>query len=84
MTMTCAGLCNLMITGMDLDVSKQHMEGGIIKDCGKYDENRPVADALRSLGGRFPAEIQPGNHPGAISTPPFPSTVSTASSAPAD
>ena len=60
MTMTCAGLSNLMITGMDLDVSKQHMEGGIIKDCGKYDENRPVADALRLLGGRFPAEIQPG------------------------
>jgi hypothetical protein len=61
MTMTCAGLSNLMITGMDLDVGKQHMEGGIVKDCGKYDENRPVADALRFLGARFPAEIQPGN-----------------------
>jgi hypothetical protein len=61
MTMTCAGLCNLMITGMDLDVSKQHMEGGVIVDCGKYDENRPVADALRLLGAHFPAEIHAGN-----------------------
>jgi hypothetical protein len=60
-TMTCAGLCNLMITGMDLEVSKQHMEGGVIRDCGKYDENRPVAEALRVIGSHFPAEIQPGN-----------------------
>lgn len=60
MTMTCAGLCNLMITGMDLDVSKQHMENGVIRDCGKYDENRPVADALRLIGGHFPSEIKPG------------------------
>jgi hypothetical protein len=61
LTMTCAGLCNLMITGMDLEVGKQHMEAGEIKDCGKYDENGPVADALRWIGGRFPAEIHPGN-----------------------
>lgn len=61
LTMTCAGLCNLMITGMDLELGKQHMEGGDIKDCGKYDENGPVADALRWIGGRFPAEIHPGN-----------------------
>ncbi len=61
MTMTCAGLCNLMITGMDLDVGKQHMEDGVITDCGKYDENGPVADALRWIGARFPAAIQAGN-----------------------
>ncbi len=60
MTMTCAGLCNLMITGMDLDVSKQRMEGGEIKDCGQYDENGPVANALRWIGGRFPAQIGGG------------------------
>ncbi|MGH7172755.1 MAG: DUF4159 domain-containing protein, partial [Gemmataceae bacterium] len=71
MTMTCAGLSNLMITGMDLDVGKQHMEGGIVKDCGKYDENRPVADALRFLGGHFPAEIQPGNIPHDLKAWPF-------------
>jgi hypothetical protein len=61
MTMTCAGLCNLMITGMDLDIGKQHLEGGVIKDCGKYDENGPVADALRRIGAHFPADIQPGS-----------------------
>jgi hypothetical protein len=61
MTMTCAGLCNLTITGMDLDVGKQHLEGGVIKDCGVYDENAPAADALRWIGGHFPAEITAGN-----------------------
>ncbi|HTU21504.1 MAG TPA: DUF4159 domain-containing protein [Gemmataceae bacterium] len=72
MTMTCAGLCNLMITGMDLDVGKQQMEGGIVKDCGKYDENRPVADALRLIGAYFPAEIQRGNPQGDLRSPwPF-------------
>jgi hypothetical protein len=61
MTMTCAGLSNLMITGMDLDIGKQKMEDGVVKNCGKYDENGPVADALRIIGGHFPADIQPGN-----------------------
>jgi hypothetical protein len=61
MTMTCAGLCNLMITGMDLDVGKQHMEGGVIKDCGVYDEDGPAANALRWIGGAFPDELQVGN-----------------------
>jgi len=71
MTMTCAGLCNLMITGMDLDVSKQHMEGGEIKDCGQYDENGPVANALRWIGGRFPAVIGGGNLQAQLGPWPF-------------
>lgn len=61
LTMTCAGLCNLMITGMDLEVGKQHMENGVIVDCGKYDENGPAAGALHWIAHRFPAELQPGN-----------------------
>jgi hypothetical protein len=61
MTMTCAGLCNLMITGMDLDVSRQRMEDGIVKNCGKYDENGPVAEALRTIGRNFPADIRADN-----------------------
>ena len=60
MTMTCAGLCNLIIAGMDLDVGKQRMQDGKIVDCGVYDENKPIADALRWIGGEFPAEIPPG------------------------
>ena len=61
MTMTCAGLSNLMITGMDLDVSKQRLEGGVIKDCGLYDEEGPAANGLRWIGGAFPDELQAGN-----------------------
>ena len=61
MTMTCAGLSNLMVTGMDLDIGKQHMEGGVIKDCGVYDENGPVANALRIIGSHFPAAIAADN-----------------------
>jgi hypothetical protein len=60
MTMTCAGLCNLIIAGMDLDVGKQRMLDGKIVGCGVYDENKPIADALRWIGGEFPAEIPPG------------------------
>lgn len=61
MTMTCAGLCNLMVTGMDLHVSKQHMQDGRILGCGEYDENRPVLEALRWIGGAFPADIPPAS-----------------------
>jgi hypothetical protein len=71
MTMTCAGLCNLIVSGMDLDVSKQHMEGGDIKDCGKYDDNGPIASALRRIGGEFPAEIQATNANVRIGSYPF-------------
>jgi hypothetical protein len=71
-TMTCAGLCNLMITGMDLETGKQRVEDGVIKDCGKYDENGPVADALRWIAARFPADIHPNNIRHDLETPfPF-------------
>lgn len=72
MTMICAGLCNLIITGMDLDVGKQRMENGVVKDCGKYDENKPVVEALRRIGGNFPADISPDNPQRDLSSPfPF-------------
>lgn len=61
LTMTCAGLCNLMITGMDLEVGKQHMENGVIVDCGKYDETAPVAGALHWIASRFPSKLHPDN-----------------------
>jgi hypothetical protein len=71
MTMTCAGLCNLMITGMDLEVGKQHMEGGVIRDCGKYDENVPVAQALAWIGGNFRADALAGQFQGSAGVAPF-------------
>ena len=44
MTMTTAGLCGLLITGMDLeDDHKQLDNDGVDPNCGVYKENVPVA-----------------------------------------
>jgi hypothetical protein len=63
MTMTTAGLCNLLITGMDLEVGKQKLNAdGSADHCGEYDENIPAANAMRwitaqlDLGGRLTPE----------------------------
>ncbi len=63
MTMTTAGLCNLIITGMDLDVSKQNLDlkTGVADHCGEYDENEPVTNALRWIGRSYPARLTPDN-----------------------
>jgi hypothetical protein len=71
MTMTCAGLSNLMITGMDLAVGKQHMENGEVKDCGVYDENGPAVQALAWIGVRFPAEVRGNSFQGSAGAVPF-------------
>jgi hypothetical protein len=63
MTMTAAGLCNLVITGMDLAAGKQVLDlrTGVAEHCGEYDENEPVAEALRWVGRNFPARLTPDN-----------------------
>ncbi len=63
MTMTTAGLCNLVITGMDLDVSKQNLDvrTGVADRCGEYEENEPVAKALRWIGRSYPSRLTPDN-----------------------
>ena len=54
MTMTIAGLCNLLITGMDVEVGKQKLNAdGSADNCGLYDENLPVAAALRYITNRL-------------------------------
>jgi hypothetical protein len=52
MTMTTAGVCNLVITGMDLAVGKQKLneKTGIAENCGVYEENEPLARGLRWIG----------------------------------
>ncbi len=61
LTMTTAGVCGLVITGMDLAVGKQELDAfGKARNCGVYEENKPVADGLRWIGGLFPGEINPG------------------------
>jgi hypothetical protein len=58
MNMTTAGLCNLVITGLDLANPKGALlADGSATDCGKYDENEPVAKALAWLGDTFPARL---------------------------
>ena len=56
--MTTAGLCNLLITGQDLDDKRALNKEGIDPDCGDYPDD-PV---LRYLGGEFtlPADQIPG------------------------
>jgi hypothetical protein len=61
MTMTTAGLCGLLITGLDLDVglAKLIPETGVATDCGKYAEEKELAAALRWMGedDRFPSRL---------------------------
>jgi hypothetical protein len=62
MTMTTAGVCGLMIAGVDLAIGKQVLrEDGSAVNCGVYDENKPVADGLNWIGARFPSRISPQN-----------------------
>ncbi len=59
MTMTTAGLCGLVISGMDLDEGHDKLnDDGSDPNCGKYTENAPVAAALKYIGAGFPANPQ--------------------------
>ncbi len=59
MTMTTAGLCGLLITGMDLEQDHEKLNSdGVDPNCGVYKENVPVARALRWIGDDFPANPQ--------------------------
>jgi Domain of unknown function (DUF4159) len=58
MTMTTAGVCGLLITGMDLAIGKQQLrDDGSAANCGVYEENKPVANGLQWIGQRFPGRI---------------------------
>jgi hypothetical protein len=62
MTMTSAGLSDLMITGADLARGKAVLlPDGSAKDCGEYADNEPVAKALAWIGDRFPARLGEDN-----------------------
>ncbi len=69
-TMTTAGLCNLLITGLDLNVGKSRLRpDGSAEKCGEYDENNAVVRALAYLGQAFPSEITPTNAGKVFDTP---------------
>ncbi|HVS35628.1 MAG TPA: DUF4159 domain-containing protein [Gemmataceae bacterium] len=59
MTMTTAGLCGLLITGMDLEEGHKDLkDDGSDPNCGVYKEEAPVAKALQWIADRFPANPQ--------------------------
>jgi hypothetical protein len=62
MTMTAAGLCNLIITGMDLARGKAVLRpDGSADHCGEYADNDNVTKALAWIGDRFPAALSNDN-----------------------
>jgi hypothetical protein len=55
LTMTTAGLCGLLISGMELNNGRETIRAdGTADQCGIYKENEPIARALHLLG-RIPA-----------------------------
>jgi hypothetical protein len=59
MTMTTAGVCGLLITGMDVEAGRQILRAdGSAENCGVYADNKPVAKGLKWIGDRFPANVQ--------------------------
>jgi hypothetical protein len=62
MTMTTAGLCNLIITGLDLAAGKASLRAdGSADRCGEYADNEPIARALAWIGDRYPARLTEDN-----------------------
>lgn len=58
MTMTTAGLCNLIISGLDVSKTKAVLQpDGSAKDCGRYDDNEAIAKGLKYIGARYPSPM---------------------------
>jgi hypothetical protein len=55
LTMTAAGVCGLLITGMQLYRNQEKIDPrtGAIQDCGRFEVNDPLARGLRRLADRF-------------------------------
>jgi hypothetical protein len=54
LTMTTAGLCGLLIAGMELTVGREQLQSdGTAMGCGGYEENQATARALNWIGKRF-------------------------------
>ncbi len=54
LTMTTAGLCGLLISGMELNAGREVLQpDGTASNCGVYAENKAAADGLRWIAQRF-------------------------------
>jgi len=52
LTMTTAGLCGLLIAGMELNAGREVLRAdGTASNCGEYKENQPVHKALDWISG---------------------------------
>lgn len=61
MTMTTAGLCNLLITGLDLAEGKAALrKDGSAERCGLYKENEAIDKAITWIGERHPSRHTDG------------------------
>lgn len=63
LTMTVAGMCGLLIAGMELNEGREiDNHDGTFKNCGHYQENKPIADALKWIAEHFQIErLRGGN-----------------------
>jgi hypothetical protein len=72
MTMTAAGLCGLLITGMDVTTSRQKLRAdGSAENCGAYQDNDAVRGAIKWIGDAFPRKITMAEAKNLGFIPPF-------------
>ncbi len=58
LTMTTAGLCGLLIAGMELNVGREKIDDkGVAANCGLYQENKAISKALSWIGTRFSVNL---------------------------
>jgi hypothetical protein len=61
LTMTTAGLCGLIIAGMELNAGRERLQpDGTAANCGVYEENGPTKRALGWIGRNFAPYRQGG------------------------
>src|SRR5438132_1905378 len=61
LTMTTAGLCGLLISGMEFSTgSEKILPNGTATGCGRYVENKPVTAAMAWMSDRFRIDL-PGH-----------------------
>ncbi len=53
LTMTAAGLCGLIIAGMDLNAGREKFNEGRFERCGEYEESLAVKEAVKWIGNNF-------------------------------
>jgi hypothetical protein len=58
LTMTTAGLCGLLISGMELNAGREVLrDNGTAANCGLYTENKPVVNALGWVSDHFRIDL---------------------------